>query len=120
MSQIAATIVGQTFHHEGPLSLDQVFNFYDTVCLEMNKKGEFPTYLFLTAKDEAILSGLLQMASAYPRESNAPMRNFLLMHVVILPTLPENTLIIGKLVLHEDPFQVIYDLQNTTSPEGLD
>jgi hypothetical protein len=103
MNYLAATIQGQTFHYEGPLTFDQVYTYRHTVCMWSCN----PTYLFLTeegALDLAREATGIENTSREASEQKAevtPLRALFGMHIIILLTLPANTLIIGKFELNE-------------------
>jgi hypothetical protein len=111
MDQIAATIQGQTFHYEGPLTMKQIYTFHDAVRASLHD----PEYLFLTKRGEATLNDEWKMNCTQTRTCiDTKLRTLqgmhvielatvLDMHVIVLPTLAENTLMIGKLVFHATP-----------------
>jgi hypothetical protein len=103
MSQIAASIIGQTFHYEGPLTMKQIYTFHDAVRASLHD----PEYLFLTKRGEATLNDEWKMRCTHAHGiqgmSIVELATVLGMHVIVLPTLAENTLMIGKLVFHATP-----------------
>jgi hypothetical protein len=101
MNNIAAMIVGQTFHYE-KLSIDLLYQYIDTTRQHLIS----PRYLFMTEQGERDLADMWKERRTY--ELKKPYL-FAGMFVIALPMLPENTLIIGTLVLNEDPFQALSD-----------
>jgi hypothetical protein len=100
MSQIAASIIGLTFHYEGPLTLKQINEYLNTVKMQYIN----PVYLFLTDNGEGDLAA--EATQIYNMECEpgehkeiSTLVSLLGMHVVILPTLPKNTLTIGEFIL---------------------
>lgn len=111
-NNIAATIQGKTFHYQGSLTINHISEYRETVLWMIRND---PDYLFLTEKAMLDIFGL---------QTYYMQRTCLGMLVVVLPTLPENTLIIGKFLLREeDPFQALSDqCENTKQDDykGLD
>lgn len=96
MNQIVATITGQTFHY-GILTSDDIYGFLDTVKENLIK----PTHLFMTEEGAKDLSNSVwdQFHGANTTQAVPLLKMFMGMHVVVLPGLNEDTLIIGTLNL---------------------
>jgi hypothetical protein len=114
MNQIAATIEGQTFHYD-TLTIDRVYLY------TLKMQDSRPDHLFLTEAGERTLSTILRRTHKKDEDEpkKIPALHMLFgMYVVVLPTLPENTLIIGKLVLHPAP-QLTRDQIETISEQAI-
>lgn len=96
---LAATITGQTCHYD-TLTEDIIHNHLNTVKMNLVN----PTHLFVTEQGAKDLSDILAQTYWYgiDIQKGAPiLRTYMGMYVVVLPTLPENTLIMGTLQLND-------------------
>lgn len=98
MHLLAATITGKQLHYD-TLTAEIVYNhLWDLRASLIN-----PTHLFMT---EAGIRELTEIAIAIQGieepPKNTALKMYLGMHVVVLPGLPENTLLMGTLRLSDN------------------
>lgn len=137
-NNIAATIQGKTFHYEGTLTIDFIDEIINANRITNTIHMDNSNYLFTTDLGHRELAeAATQFYNSYCEPGEQKELSTLSMlcglHVVVLPTLPKNTLIIGTFVLREDdPIQPLPTEQaiekiqwlseqcNNNRPEGLD